>query len=79
MLQHGVEGSASESKRPGDAFSESGLLDVRDRRVASWFLQAGLVVAADVRSGLICPLSLFFRVFVCALSLPAPKRSCVSI
>ncbi|CAM9150205.1 unnamed protein product [Ectocarpus sp. 6 AP-2014] len=27
VLQHGVEGSASESKRPGDAFSESGLLD----------------------------------------------------
>ncbi|CAM9216562.1 unnamed protein product, partial [Ectocarpus sp. 4 AP-2014] len=27
VLQHGVEGSASEIKRPGDAFSESGLLD----------------------------------------------------
>lgn len=29
VLQHGVEGSGSENKRPGDAFSESGLLDVR--------------------------------------------------
>lgn len=28
VLQHGVEGSAAENKRPGDAFSESGLLDV---------------------------------------------------
>lgn len=28
VLQHGVEGG-SENKRPGDAFSESGLLDVR--------------------------------------------------
>eukprot|EP00752_Nemacystus_decipiens_P009916 g8848.t1 len=27
VLQHGVEGSASENKRPGDAYSESGLLD----------------------------------------------------
>ena len=29
VLQHGVEGSVSENKRPGDAYSESGLLDVR--------------------------------------------------
>lgn len=28
VLQHGVEGSVSENKRPGDAYSESGLLDV---------------------------------------------------
>lgn len=32
VLQHGVEG-VSENKRPGDAFSESGLLDVRKRAV----------------------------------------------
>lgn len=29
VLQHGVDGGGSEAKRPGDAFSESGLLDVR--------------------------------------------------
>ena len=31
MLQHGVDGGGSEAKRPGDAFSESGLLDVRGK------------------------------------------------
>lgn len=30
VLQHGVEGSLSENKRPGDAYSESGLLDVSE-------------------------------------------------
>ena len=31
VLQHGVDGGGSEAKRPGDAFSESGLLDVRGK------------------------------------------------
>lgn len=35
VLQHGVEGSVSESKRPGDAYSESGLLDVSESVCAS--------------------------------------------
>lgn len=38
MLQHGVEGTGSENKRPGDAYSESGLLDVREA-CAPFFLR----------------------------------------
>ena len=41
VLQHGVDGGGSEAKRPGDAFSESGLLDVRGKLLLFCCPEAG--------------------------------------
>lgn len=54
VLQHGVEGS--ENKRPGDAFSESGLLDVSGPSCGCLF-----ATSDAVREVLVCPTrALFF-------------------
>lgn len=67
VLQHGVEG-ASENKRPGDAFSESGLLDVRKAKCLLTCFPVLLLLAlqswmvfCDSRAGVL----LFFVVVFC--------------
>lgn len=49
VLRHGVEGAVLEGKRPADAFSESGLLDVRGRIPTC--LQLGDVLLLRVSGG----------------------------
>lgn len=58
VLQHGVEGSVSENKRPGDAYSESGLLDVRGFvYYASCVVRVGERSALDCCRGCVCSVS----------------------